>query len=403
MHYDFLNLEVAYCFYKNYARANGFPVRKGSKLRNSKGEITQQAFLCNKAGFREDRGLRDEDRQREEKPHTRCGCRAEFRVHVDNNSGRWEVRLFRDMHNHDLVPEQLCGLIPGHRKMSEADILQMNNLQNVGITIPDIYGAFASQVGGYLKVGFRKKDMYNEAARQRRVNHDNSSTVFATVIISNETEGTYVWLLEKTEADFESDYGQPPIKTPLCSLELSAAVHFTREMFNMVRRVLVRAVVFKVNSRKQTVMCDIYTITKFCKHRASGKFVIAQQQKISVALVNKWRLYKTREIVSKRIQYLRGKYDAEVGQSHFRIYDATRNVGDPSPARRPDHGRNVNRNINAGRDRRRPHRCSLCRLPGHNRNTCPSGGNQQHLRRAGVGGPSSAGSPFKGYYSHETT
>ncbi|KAJ1418138.1 Zinc finger, PMZ-type [Sesbania bispinosa] len=162
---------------------------------------------------------------------------------------------------------------PGYRRMSDSDIVQMNNMMKVGIRLPNIFNTFASQSGGYEKIGFRKKHMYNKIGEQRRnlcsdakgaieylsllglndrmmyyehtvdehgrlqhlfwsdgysqvdynifgevlafdatygknkylmplvvfsgVNSHNRSTIFAAAIIANETEETYVWLLEQ--------------------------------------------------------------------------------------------------------------------------------------------------------------------------------------------------------------
>ncbi|KAJ1438223.1 FAR1 DNA-binding domain [Sesbania bispinosa] len=76
----FASLSVAWFVYKMYGRSNGFAIRNSSKLRNNTGEVTQQTFLCNRQGFREDRGLTEEQRKQEQKAHTRCECRALFRV-----------------------------------------------------------------------------------------------------------------------------------------------------------------------------------------------------------------------------------------------------------------------------------------------------------------------------------
>lgn len=45
----------------------------------------------------------------------------------------------------------------------------MNNMRKVGISTPLIYGSFASQLGGYEKIGFRMKDMYNVLTKQKLV------------------------------------------------------------------------------------------------------------------------------------------------------------------------------------------------------------------------------------------
>ena len=41
----------------------------------------------------------------------------------------------------------------------------MNTMRDVGILIPKIYGYFASQSGGFDKIAFRRKAMYNKLKR----------------------------------------------------------------------------------------------------------------------------------------------------------------------------------------------------------------------------------------------
>lgn len=52
--------------------------------------------------------------------------------------------------------------------MIDTDILQINNLWNVGIGGPDIFNAIASQSGGYGKVKFWMKDLHNQLGRQKQ-------------------------------------------------------------------------------------------------------------------------------------------------------------------------------------------------------------------------------------------
>ncbi|XP_057452796.1 protein FAR1-RELATED SEQUENCE 5-like [Lotus japonicus] len=166
--FHFANVEVAYEFYHWYGRNNGFSACRGTIRRNTKGEPVQQTFLCHRQGFREDRGIPDEMRMRQRKTDSRCGCQAKFRVHIDTISQRWYVSCIDDGHNHDLVPKQHGGILAGHRKMSEADIMSMNSFMKCSISAPEIFNSFATQAGGYEKVGFGTKNMLNQLAKQRR-------------------------------------------------------------------------------------------------------------------------------------------------------------------------------------------------------------------------------------------
>ncbi|WJX24263.1 hypothetical protein P8452_13389 [Trifolium repens] len=126
---------------------------------------TLYIVLC--AGFREDRGLSLEKRKREVKNETRCGCDARFKVHLDIVSMRWYVTLLEIDHKHDLLGGTLCGLLPAHRKMSQSDIDEIERNRKAGIRPYQVYDSMANTSGGFHKVGFVKKDLYNQIGRQR--------------------------------------------------------------------------------------------------------------------------------------------------------------------------------------------------------------------------------------------
>ncbi|RYR33906.1 hypothetical protein Ahy_A10g048575 [Arachis hypogaea] len=60
------------------------------------------------------------------------------------------------------------AMLPAHRKMTEANIMQMMNMLKSGISTSQIFGLLTSQASGYEFVGYGPRDMYNEIARQRR-------------------------------------------------------------------------------------------------------------------------------------------------------------------------------------------------------------------------------------------
>ena len=171
----FGSLDIAFEFYKSYGRANGFSVRKGKLLYCKTGEIVQRTFVCHIQGYREKRGVSEANRKRREKPNTRCGCQAMFRVHINIMTKGWSATVFDNRHNHVLVPQEHCGLLSSHCLMTDSDIMQMNNMLKSGILPNHIYASFANQAGGYDKIGFRRKDLYNQIARQRRLRKTDAS------------------------------------------------------------------------------------------------------------------------------------------------------------------------------------------------------------------------------------
>ncbi|KAJ1377554.1 FAR1 DNA-binding domain [Sesbania bispinosa] len=120
--YEFANIEVAFNFYYEYGKANGFGIRRGRTLRSRKTlEEYQKEFMCCIAGVREDHGLKMEDRVREPRVETRFECKARFHIHLNKISGGWFCISFEDEHNHDLLGVVHCSMLPSYRKMSDSD------------------------------------------------------------------------------------------------------------------------------------------------------------------------------------------------------------------------------------------------------------------------------------------
>ena len=98
--FHFGDLAIAYEFYNNYAKIRGFSERKSKTRKNNDGEVIKQKFVCFREGFRPDKFCNLENRKKELRVETRCGCFAMFEVQFHSSSGRWLVSLFLDEHNH---------------------------------------------------------------------------------------------------------------------------------------------------------------------------------------------------------------------------------------------------------------------------------------------------------------
>ena len=271
--FHFGNLETEFEFYNTYAKVRGFSARKSKTRKNSKGKVVKKIFVCFREGYRPEKYFSRQNRRREPRAVTRCGCNACFEVRFVPDSGRWHVAYFSEDHNHECLEPRFVGMLPAHRKMSEAEIGQMNTMLKAGISTSHIYRLLANQCGGYEHVGFVSRDMYNEIAKRRRclvgdaksalryleceqakdgvlyfnyeeypdgmlrhlfwcdgrsqqdyelfgdviafdatykknkyecplvvfsgVNHHNQTIVFASALVSDERDETYIWLLEQ--------------------------------------------------------------------------------------------------------------------------------------------------------------------------------------------------------------
>ncbi|RYQ83686.1 hypothetical protein Ahy_B10g102469 [Arachis hypogaea] len=165
--YHFSTLQLAFDFYLKYSKSKGFSARKSKTFKNSIGKIYKQKFVCHRKGFREEKYYTMEKRKKEPRLETRTGCEARMDVKFVPETGRWHIFYFSNEYNHDLLDTQFSAMLPAHRKMSEADIMQMMNMLKSGISTSQIFGLLASQAGGYEFVVYGSRDMYNEIARQR--------------------------------------------------------------------------------------------------------------------------------------------------------------------------------------------------------------------------------------------
>lgn len=105
-----------------------FSIRKSKALKNCEGERTQQSFVCYREGYKADLGMEIENHKHHKMLETRCGCQTKFRVHVHIYRGLWHITYFDDKHNHVLLEDVHCRMLPSHRTLIDFDILQLNNM-----------------------------------------------------------------------------------------------------------------------------------------------------------------------------------------------------------------------------------------------------------------------------------
>ncbi|XP_057734791.1 protein FAR1-RELATED SEQUENCE 9-like [Arachis stenosperma] len=185
--FHFGTLAIAFEFYNRFAKSQGFSARKDKNWKNSTDETYMQRFVYFRQGYRLE---------------------------------KW--------------------LLPAQRSMSKAEIALMNNMRKSGISTSQVYALLASQSGGFDKLNYGPRDMYNQIAKARReipedvgralnylegmaandkslyyeelratdgrllnlfwcdgVNHHNQIIVFAACIVTDETDETYIWVLQQ--------------------------------------------------------------------------------------------------------------------------------------------------------------------------------------------------------------
>lgn len=118
----------AYHTYVAYALRKGFGIRKGNKVRNSKGEITRRTFLCNCEGFSCTPPYQQKKMERTE---IRCGCQAHIKFKVEN--GVHEIIEYKPEHNHAFLPENQRHLIRCGRIVSDPSKGVLADMAKAGI------------------------------------------------------------------------------------------------------------------------------------------------------------------------------------------------------------------------------------------------------------------------------
>ncbi|RYR66181.1 hypothetical protein Ahy_A03g012147 [Arachis hypogaea] len=412
--YHFSTLQLAFDFYMKYSKSKGFSARKSKTFKNSSCEIYRQMFVCHRQGFRMEKYYTMEKRKKEPRLETRTGCEARMDVKFVPKSGRWHIFYFSDQHNHDLLDTQFSAMLPAHRKMSEADSMQMMNMLKSGISTSQIFGLLASQAGGYEFVGYGPRDMYNEIARQRCqipgdaarlieefgiedkpwvINMYEEKHMWATAYLRGKffagfrttsrceglhsVVGRYVgsrydltsfvehfqrcvahMRFNEFNADYESTRGVPVMQTCIELLERYAAELYTHEIFLFFRPFLSRAGSMRVLNIDNTDDCIKYIV---CKHGRPDFTALVEFSKQLAAVAAKVpeRYEETRDLIMGLYSSYKAADEGDnqphsgvARSSNPYVHPTTGGSGQPSK-------------------KKKRQRCSVCQMEGHKKTTCP--------------------------------
>ncbi|QHO53468.1 Putative protein-RELATED SEQUENCE [Arachis hypogaea] len=134
LQFNFADVDIAFEFYQQYAKHHGFDARRSRSEKCGEVRIRQE-FVCHRQGYRSPKFYSMLNRQKRPRAETRCGCPARMLLRMDDESGRWHVAYFSDAHNHHVLKLRFSSMLLGHRRMSEADIEQMNDMRKGGIGV----------------------------------------------------------------------------------------------------------------------------------------------------------------------------------------------------------------------------------------------------------------------------
>ncbi|CAL2265734.1 unnamed protein product [Prunus armeniaca] len=149
---EFAKFEEAKRFYWNYALAIGFSIRK-SRLRRSEGGVVMgRQWVCSKEGSRSKKWTNRDDMICTPRKETRENFHAAFAVKYCLKQDAYIVTF---LHFHRCVTEHNHRLTNSH----EVPFLHFHRRT---------YDYMVDQAGGYMKVRFTSKDLYNKMDFERR-------------------------------------------------------------------------------------------------------------------------------------------------------------------------------------------------------------------------------------------
>ncbi|KAK2638941.1 hypothetical protein Ddye_026736 [Dipteronia dyeriana] len=153
---------------------------------------------------------------------TRMGYKAHFSIILDHVTNNYIVRAFEEIHCHKLPTFREVSWVLSHRNIDTKDLSQIDAMGNCCIRPCLTYEYMVNQKGGYSKIGFTQKDMYNwidakrwdeaferdsHAALMYLQSKENSKTNFYYRVSIQEVDEDSVWDSDKhSQPSISCDY-----------------------------------------------------------------------------------------------------------------------------------------------------------------------------------------------------
>ncbi|XP_076898118.1 protein FAR1-RELATED SEQUENCE 5-like [Bidens hawaiensis] len=160
----FDSVDAAEQFYKRYALAGGFSIRKGTQSVVSN-VVRLKYFVCTKEGSRTvkevDTLSQDYKRKKERRrPSQRTGCNAQLRL-VITDEGKYRIKYFGEAHNHPFVNENDMHFVTASRELTFTHKKVLDDLANINIGPVKAFNIMRTLYGGFDKFGATKSDCKN--------------------------------------------------------------------------------------------------------------------------------------------------------------------------------------------------------------------------------------------------
>ena len=191
----------AFEYYGNFARKNGFSIRKERSRLSPQLGIYKRDFVCYRSGFAPARKKSTAEHHRDRKS-VRCGCDAKMYLSKEVVEGvsQWFVVQFSNVHNHELLEDDQVRLLPAYRKIQEADQERILLLSKAGFPIHRIVKVLELEKGiqgGQLP--FLERDVRNFVQNRKKIVQENDA------LLTEKRENDSMELLEACKVTKEMD------------------------------------------------------------------------------------------------------------------------------------------------------------------------------------------------------
>ncbi|XP_038714131.1 putative protein FAR1-RELATED SEQUENCE 10 isoform X2 [Tripterygium wilfordii] len=193
--------DEAFEYYSNFARKNGFSIRKARSTESQNLGIYRRDFVCYRSGFNQPRKKANVEHPRDRKS-VRCGCDAKLYLTKEIADGvtQWYISQFSNIHNHELLEDDQVRLLPAYRKIQEADQERILLLSKAGFPINRIVKVLELEKGvqpGQLP--FIEKDVRNFVRTCKKTVQENDA------LLTEKREKDTLELLEACKALADRD------------------------------------------------------------------------------------------------------------------------------------------------------------------------------------------------------
>ncbi|XP_062150677.1 putative protein FAR1-RELATED SEQUENCE 10 [Alnus glutinosa] len=193
----------AFEYYSNFARKNGFSIRKARSTESQNLGIYRRDFVCYRSGFNQPRKKANVEHPRERKS-VRCGCDAKLYLTKEIVDGvtQWYVSQFSNVHNHELLEDDQVRLLPAYRKIQEVDQERILLLSKAGFPVNRIVKVLELEKGvqpGQLP--FIEKDVRNFVRTCKKTVQENDA------LLTEKRENDTLELVDACKAMVDRDPG----------------------------------------------------------------------------------------------------------------------------------------------------------------------------------------------------